>query len=136
MGPLELIFGWQFVLVAMCASATTQFFKTAVNILIGVKEDSDGKLDYWEAIGRELRRDMPVLNKIVFPTMVVLLGGVIAIIFPVRPEVLHTYAETYAKGGQAFLLYGLWGCFCGMFSDYAYTRVKEFLQARGSSNAG
>lgn len=140
MGPLELIYSWQALLVAMCASGTTQFFKTIVDVLRGVKEDDDGTLSTWEYLGRQARKDTIVLNRIVFPTMVVLLGAAWAMVIPARPEVLHTYiAEYKLNWHETYVVYGAWGAFCGQFADYLFTKAKEVISdliARRSSNAG
>lgn len=140
MGPLELIYSWQFLLVAMCASGTTQFFKTVIDVARGVKEDADGTLSIWEYLGRQARADAIVLNRIVFPTLVVLLGAGYAMLIPARPEVLHQYAEAYKLTQfETYMVYGAWGAFCGQFADYAFTKLKgmfDDLMARRNGNAG
>jgi hypothetical protein len=127
MSPLDAIYCWQALLIAVLASGSTQLLKKISDILRGIVEDSDGNVDIWEAIGKELRRDAVIWNKIVMPSAVVFFGAFWAALLPVRPEALIEYTVTHAPGWRSYLVYAGWGAACGQFADYGFSKLKELL---------
>ena len=140
MGPLDLFYSWQACVIAVLASGTVQVLKRSTDILRGLKVDADGdgKVDMWEAIGRELRRDALFWNKLVLPSAVVLAGAFWAAVLPVRPEYLFEYAEAHAPGWRATAVFAGWGAACGQLASSIFTHVKEYKTGaeRRRSNEG
>lgn len=126
MGPLDVFYCWQALVIATLASGCAELLKRFTDIVRGLKVDADGdgKIDMWEAIGRELRRDAVVWNKILLPSSVLFFGAMWAVMLPVRPEVLMKYAATHAAGKEILVFAG-WGLVCGQFADYAFTKLKS-----------
>lgn len=137
MDPLSIVYSWQALLIALTASALTQFVKRCVDILIGIQDNNDGTLSLLERAGAELRKDSVVIQGIVMPALPLLFGAVAAIILPVRPEVLMEYAAKYVHDqNQVYLIYAAWGAACGQFCDYVFTKVKTLASLHKENNEG
>lgn len=171
MGPLEMIYSWQAMLVACIAWMVTQFVKTAIDIHAGhsvIQKQSmlppapesatataevpggtvsvtvvaaPDNVTYRDSakpvpiqakaqVGREARRDAPILNRIVLPVVPVLVAALIGAFIPVHPEVLQTYVESKIHiWWQADLVYAMWGAVCGQFSSYIFDKVSKGVEA-------
>lgn len=151
MNPIEILYSWQALLVAITASGLTQLIKTIYDISKGrqvLKKTSTPPPAPTEkpdpvkpaAIGKEVRQSNVWLNRIVLPTIPIVIGALIGAFIPLRPEVLIEYVEGHVDGWytQAFV-YSIWGAACGQFADYTFSKAKSLLKAiidsRGASAA-
>lgn len=118
MGPLELIYSWQALLLALMVCGITHTTKTL--------------LDYF--LGKEARKENVFVTRILLPSVAVVSGIVLAIVVPLRPEVLLNYADQYDLNWTRYLVYGSWGGACGQFCDYFYSKVKAFMASRSEGS--
>lgn len=132
MGPLESIFCWQALLIAITAAGVTQLVKTLIDITWGTQApDPTPTLAAAKKVGADLRRQTLILNRVVLPMTPIFAGFLFAAIVPMHPENLIEYVTTHnIVWWQAALIYGSWGAACGQFSDYGVSKVKDFLGAR------
>jgi len=160
MGPLEMFYSWQAMLVAGIAWMITQFVKTAIDIhtghgviqkqtsvpppdpeiVPGPETKDDKAVTYRDpakpatvqvkaAVGRDVRRDTPIMNRIVLPIVPVLVGALIAAIVPVHPEVLTAYVDSKVQGvWQGAGIYAMWGAICGQFSSYIFDKISKGIE--------
>lgn len=157
MNPIEILYSWQALLVAITASGLTQLIKTIYDISKGrqvLKKTStpppaptekpvgyrDSAKPKPAAIGKEVRQSNVWLNRVVLPVIPIVIGALIGGFVPLRPEVLIEYVEGHVDGWytQAFV-YSIWGAACGQFADYTFSKAKSLLKAvidsRGASAA-
>jgi hypothetical protein len=119
MGPLELLYGWQALLCAFAANGVTQFVKTVLDLVIGKDE----------------RRSIRWLNRLMLPATPIILGAIYAMLVPWLPEPMTEYLAAHNIQGVSELIgRAAWGAACGQFAAFLFDRVKETLRAtRGSS---
>lgn len=114
--PLELMYSWQALLLALSISGTMQFIKTLLDI----------------QMGKPKREAHVWLNRIWLPALTILLGACYANFIPLRPSILTEYIklqdETWTEWNTA-VMYAVWGGSVGQFADYAYTKFKKILEA-------
>lgn len=142
--PVEILYSWQALLVAITASGLTQLIKTIFDVALGrqvVKRmsmvpppaDSDSKATVpvtTTTAGKEARKSNPWVNRILLPMIPILLGALIGALIPLRPEALTDYVD--AKVPEWYwqdVIYGTWGAACGQFADYIFTKAKSILKA-------
>lgn len=133
--PLELVYSWQALLVAVAASGLTQLVKTSLDVYWGQKSEVETPT-YRDAarVGADLRRKKLILNRLVFPALTTTLGACVAVLLPVLPEALLRYMEAQEISGWGeYGLRALWGAACGQFASYLFDRVKEFFVPRSST---
>lgn len=132
MGPLDSIFCWQALLVALTASGITQFVKTIMDVTWGTNDPTPTPtLDAAKAVGASIRRSKLILNRVVLPATPILAGCLFAMVVPVRPDNLSHYVDTHTMAWwQQYLTYGAWGAACGQFADYGVSKVKDFFGTR------
>lgn len=138
MNPIEIIFCWQTITVAVIASGMTHFTKRCIDILRGMK-DVDGNVDMWEAIGKELRRDSIVIDDVVLPGCVLFWGAVAAASLRLVPEVVLEYVATHAPGIRGYAIFASWGAVCGFFADAIFMKVRSIaakLETQSNPNEG
>lgn len=118
MNPLDLIYCWQALLVAVACVGVTQLIKTVIDA----------------TMGKERRRNSVVLTRFVLPMAPIVIGVIVAVLVPVRPEVLIDYVQARVTNTWGELsTYALWGGACGQFADYIFTKVKAaFVDVRES----
>jgi hypothetical protein len=116
MNPLDLIYCWQALLVAVACVGITQLAKTLID----------------STMGKERRKDSVVLTRFVLPMMPIVVGVLVAVLIPVRPEVLIDYVSARVNNTWGELsTYALWGGACGQFADYTFTKAKAaFVDVR------
>jgi len=112
--PLDLLYSWQSLFLAVVIATMTQSFKHLVEGLIEKYSGGDGRA----------KRKASVLNVTMFPMFPLLLGGVIGRFFPIRPEYLVRYVN---ENHTSMAVYAMWGASIGQFSDYLYQRAKAFF---------
>jgi hypothetical protein len=66
------------------------------------------------------------LKRVILPTIPPVLGFIIGVYVPIRPEVLITYAMTQ-KYTNWVTIYGSWGVVIGQFADYIYTKLTKLI---------
>jgi hypothetical protein len=136
MGPLELLYSWQALLISIAATGFTQLLKTVIDIVFGQRDATPTPtMKDAQAVGAKLRREMLILNRLVLPMAPIFFGFIMAMVVPMRPEMLLTYVTTeHIEGVGRYLVFGAWGAACGQFADYGYSKVKSMLgDARGRS---
>jgi hypothetical protein len=129
MGPLELLYSWQALLVAVAATGVTQLVKTILDVAWGhVDTTPTPTMKDAKVVGAELRRRSIILNRFVMPMTPILTGAVMAMVVPIRPDQLLEYITTHHIAGTgAMLVYASWGAACGQFADYGFSKVKAAL---------
>lgn len=130
--PVEILYSWQALLVAITAAGLTQLIKTIYDIVHGqivakkAAEKPAGKLS---KVGKAKRQANPWLNRIVFPIIPIVLGALIGALVPLRPEVLVEYVEGHVDGFWQYPVYAMWGAACGQFADYVFSKAKAMVRA-------
>lgn len=114
MTPLDLLYSWQSLFLAVVIATMTQSFKHLVEGLIERYSGGDGRA----------KRKASIANVTLFPMFPLLLGGLIGRFSPIRPEYLVRYVN---ENHTSMAVYAMWGASIGQFSDYLYQRSKAFL---------
>jgi hypothetical protein len=136
MEQLTIFLGWQALLVALVASAFTELTKRVINILLAVKDDSDGRLTMLERIGDEIRRETVFINTILMPALPLLFGALGAWALP-HPEEMIEYMKAHAlPSWKMHAAYAVWGAICGLFSGWLFDRLRTTIMAVAAKKAG
>jgi hypothetical protein len=114
MSPLDLLYSWQSMFLALFLLTATQLFKGLVEFLIA---------KYYGGDGREKRRSSPA-NLALLPMFPLALGAILAWLAPIRPDYLVRYVT---DNHLSKLVYAMWGASIGQFADYLYQRAKWLL---------
>lgn len=122
MNPLDILYAWQSALLAVVIVGITQGVKAGIEAYLVLKNQGTTKT------GRELRKEISVLDRAVLPLVPLVSGALMGAFIPVRPEVLVQYVTEH--GGGSRLAYAMWGAAIGQFSDYLYQRFKRMLPAQ------
>lgn len=138
LNPIEILYSWQAILIAVAATGITQLIKTVVDITVGKKALSrlqaaapDLVLDMPPgAVGKEKRQDNVWINRLLLPMAPIAVGAVFAVVVPARPDVIVAYVTAHEVGWTQYLIYAAWGAACGQFSSYVYDRVMEAVRAK------
>lgn len=113
--PLEILYCWQALLVALTAAGLVRFFK-AIDDIAPTK---------W-------RQTYPWMGTLVFPVLTILIAAGLAMIIPLRPDILNDYVDNKIpeeSWGLRLTAYGMWGGACGQFASYVYDRVIAIFDA-------
>jgi hypothetical protein len=113
--PLEILFSWQALLVAITVAGLVRFIKAIID---AVK-------------GSEWRKARKWIELFLLPSLAVFLGALTAVIVPLHPDVMTEYLDKVPEAQQWAIpaVYALWGAACGQFSSYTYDRVVAVLRA-------
>lgn len=113
--PLEILFCWQALLVAITVAGILRFVKATMDA----------------AKGADWRKDRKWIELFLFPLSAIFLGAGVAVVLPLHPDVLQEYLDKVPEGQQWAIpaVYALWGGACGQFSSYTYDRVVAVLRA-------
>lgn len=114
MTPLDILYSWQSLFLAVVIATMTQSFKRLVEGLIERYSGGDGVA----------KRKASLANTTLLPLFPLVLGGLIGRFFPIRPEYLVQYVN---ENHTSMAIYAMWGASVGQFSDYLYQRAKGFL---------
>lgn len=127
--PLDLVYSWQALLVAVVANALTQLVKTLIDIYRGhAAESPTPTVKDMVRVGAGLRRSSLIINRVVVPGLSLVFGALTAMIIPVRPEALIAYCAAQSVSTTGSLaIFGAWGAACGQFASYTFDRVKEVI---------
>lgn len=132
MNPLDVIFSWQALFVALLASLGTEAFKRSLDYWIADhRETVRGALRQ----GADLRRQT-LSSQFALPLVPVLLGLSLGLALPWRPEVLVVYYRAHDTLLGELAIYGAWGAACGALGDYLHERVRGPLRAWRNQRAG
>ncbi len=138
MNPIEVLYSWQSVVLAVAVAGLVQAIKTTLDTALGAAppgrkpETTDRRAA--RATGREIRKQSALLTRIILPLLPIIIGAVLAMIVPLRPDILTEYAKTH---GENVGIYGLWGAAMGQFADYIYQQAKRNIRpGSGSSGSG
>jgi hypothetical protein len=113
MGPLDLFWGIAPLLLAGVVWMLMQLVKTAIDM----------------RIGREKRKEKLWLTRIVLPALSPVLGFVLAMFIPLRPESLVDFvSRADLSEWQSRAVYGALGAAVGQFADYLYSKLKSLIQ--------
>lgn len=95
----------------------TQAIKTVVDVAMGKKVD-----------GTPRRKDNVWLTRIVFPSIPVVVGILLAVFVPFRPTVLIDFVTEYITGFSETVAYAAYGAIVGQFSKSLYMEGKAFFK--------
>ena len=129
--PIEILLCWQAVVITVAVAGTTQFLKVGMDIAVGrLAPDETPTVKDMAKLGKNMRRDIKILDTWVMPTIPLLIGFVAACVLPVHPEVLQNYVEVMVSKNlmtvdQTWLVMGPWGAACGQFADYIVSKIKR-----------
>lgn len=115
--PLEVLYSWQSLFLAVIISAITQALKTTIDIYYG--SGSGGR-----AHGAVIRKSSLLMTGVLLPSIPIVFGMAMAVLVPVRPDPLESYVSQHHDGPW---VYAMWGGSVGQFADYIYQRIKKFI---------
>lgn len=132
--PVEILYSWQAVLVALMTAGLTQLIKTLLDIYGGLKaaEETPTVRDMAK-VGKEVRKRNLLLNRVILPAIPLVIGALIGAFVPLRPEVIIEYVEAHVQGLWQGIVYGAWGAACGLFADYLVTKIRDLYQGAVAS---
>ncbi len=113
LGPIEILYNWQSILLAVAVSAAVQGIKHTLNIAFG---------------GKEKRKEVRWVTEVLLPLMPLFIGALGAILVPLHPDPLTTYIAAHPNV-KPWVAFGAWGAAVGQFSDYLYQRVRLVMDA-------
>ena len=130
MNPLDLLYSWQAVLVAIAATGVTQLIKTAVDVVWGHKDATPTPtVQDAKRVGEQRRKRSLIINRLVLPMAPIWTGALMAALIPVRPEaIVEDVTAQHIEGFSRTLVFSAWGAACGQFADYGFSKVKAALQ--------
>jgi hypothetical protein len=116
---MDVIYAWQSLVLAVVIVGLTQGLKTTIENVLLLRNKGTTKT------GVELRAEIAMIDKAILPLFPLILGSVLAVIVPMRPEALTTYVTDHAHGSK--MAYAMWGAVIGQFADYLYQRAKRLI---------
>ena len=137
MNPIEVLYSWQSVVLAVAVAGLVQAIKTTLDTALGAAptgrkpETTDRRAA--RATGREIRKQSALLTRILLPLLPIIIGAVLAMLVPLRPDILTEYAKTH---GENVGIYGLWGAAMGQFADYIYQQAKRNIRPGSGTGTG
>ena len=110
LGPLDVLYCWQSVLLAVGVSALTHVVKGGIDVGLG---------------GKAERRRAMWANRVVLPLTPIVLGALGAVLVPLLPPVLVQYlTDQRIHGAQYWMSLAAYGGAVGQFSDYVWHRFS------------
>lgn len=113
LGPVEILYNWQSIVLAAGVSAVVQGLKKTLDIVVG---------------GKDKRKAIRWVTQVLLPLSPLLFGALGAIIVPLHPEKLTEYVAANANA-KPWVAHGAWGAAVGLLSDYLYQRVRLVMDA-------
>lgn len=138
MNPLELLYSWQALLIAVAATGITQLVKTVIDIAWGHKDaEPTPTTKDAKRVGEARRKRSVIVNRLVLPMTPIWTGALMAVLIPIRPEAITEYVEAqHIEGWARLLVFAAWGAACGQFADYGFNKIKATLRDAGSREVG
>lgn len=136
MNPIDVFYSWQSLLLAVAVSGIVQAVKTGIDTVYGTspaRRSTDLPSVKAHHVGKEIRKSNALITRGLLPLLPILIGAVLAMLVPLRPDILTAYAEGKG-GGRDWSIYALWGAAIGQFADYIYQQIKRNLPGRFGSN--
>lgn len=130
MGPVEILYCWQALLIAVVATGITQLVKTILDVVWGFRDPTPtASMADAKKLGEQIRKRKVIVNRFVLPMTPILVGALFAIVVPAQPEILREYVNTHglADSWKVYLIYAAWGGACGQFADYGFSKIKAAL---------
>lgn len=125
--PIEILWCWQALIVSLVAAGMTQFVKTAVDIFWGkVAPNPTTTLKDMAEVGKIRRKANIALNRLIFPSLPVFFGALLAM-FVLRGDIVAEYVVKTHSRWDDFTIFAAWGGSVGMFADYGVSKVKDIL---------
>lgn len=125
MNPLHVIYCWETLLLAGLASLCTEALKIGLDLSLSDRADIRDSLRRALRSGADIRKQHIGITQGFLPLVPVIVGALIALVLPTRPDELAGYAD-----------YIGWGAFCGAVGDYAFTRAREPFKALKNDRTG
>lgn len=113
LGPLEVFYSWQALLMSVIVYSATRSIKSSMYLL--AKEDERRKL--W-------------VKHVALPVLPLLIGSLVAISIPMRPDLIEKYAQV---SGSPLAIYAAFGACVGQFADYIHQRIESVLKLKAGS---
>ena len=135
MNPIDVFYSWQSLLLAVAVSGIVQAVKTGIDTVYGTspaRQSAPGVKAHH--VGKELRKSNALITRGLLPLLPILIGALLAVLVPLRPDILTNYAEDKSGGSRDWTIYALWGAAIGQFADYIYQQIKRNLPGRFGSN--
>lgn len=134
--PLELLYSWQAMLVAVAATGITQLVKTLIDVLWG-RSTSPANVAESAKAGAEARKRGILINRFILPMTPIFVGAFMAMVVPIRPDPVIAYVVTHGISGVGkFMVYAAWGAACGQFASHLFDKIKGLLPSNtGTPNA-
>ena len=121
MNPLEILYSWQSLFLAIVIAGITQSVKHGVDIYLESRQgDSPDR-----KTGREIRQQNALVNNTLLPLFPLFLGALFGAFLPIQPEPLVLYVTTHHSSSA---VYAMWGASVGQFADYIFQRAKKLLE--------
>lgn len=137
MNPIDVFYSWQSLLLAVAVSGIVQAVKTGIDTVYGTspaRRSTDAPGTKALQVGKALRKSNALITRGLLPLLPILIGALLAVIVPLRPDILTNYAEDKSGGSRDWTIYALWGAAIGQFADYIYQQIKRNLPGRFGSN--
>ena len=120
MNPLEILYSWQSLVLAIVIAGITQSVKHGVDTYLESRQgDTPNK-----KTGREIRQQNSLVNNTLLPLFPLVLGSLFGVFLPIQPEPLVLYVATHHSSSA---VYAMWGASVGQFADYIFQRAKQLL---------
>ncbi len=111
MDALALFVSWQAVIVAGVTVTVAGGIKQLISVL-------------WKTW-----KDNRIMAKLVMPAIVLVLGTVVGMFLPLRPEAVTEYVTANTSGPGTFAAFGGWGFVTGgVAGSWIFDKTKEFFQ--------
>jgi len=107
-GPLQILYSWQSLLLAIAITIGTQGVKRLVDSFMG---------------GTDTRKQRRYMSTVVLPAVPLALGTLAGMFVPLRPELLMEYVRTHDV--SMYWVGGAYGLAVGQFADYLYQRFAN-----------
>lgn len=118
LGPLEIIYCWQSLLMSSLIWASTGSLKSLLTIVAGVD-----------------RMKRQIVKHVAMPLAPITIGAVMAMVFPFRPEQLDKWADIeLANGDNPIFIYIFYGACVGQFADYLHQKLNNVLKSKNENN--
>jgi len=137
MNPIEILYCWQAVVVAVVATLTTTLIKSIIDVVWGktAPEPTPGVKEMAK-IGMMKRKGTLVLNRIVIPGIPIVAGALFSSFVPLHPDVIVEYVSTNGiEGIGKTAIFAGWGAGCGQFADYTWTKIMAFYKTAKDKKA-
>lgn len=108
LGPIAVLVCWQSVVLAVAVASLTHVFKRAIDYRFG---------------SPEIRRKHIWVQRLLLPSIPLMLGVLVSVSVPLHPDALMTYMASHEFVGlRKWAILAIYGLVVGQFSDYVWSR--------------